>query len=163
MPIVPNNMVTIVRDLVNDLDPTNEKYTDARLKQTIAVAAYLVNNEVTFNTTYTVDVGATGITPDPTVAPDNDFIALSTLKAGCMIDTGEAREQAKCVAKVADGTSSVDTSARAKAYDSLLNHEQSNCSLYVKTKEEITIGNLSVGEGILGPYALGIQGKGAFN
>jgi hypothetical protein len=149
MAVVSDTMVLILRDLINDVDSTS--YTDARLKDTLVRAAFFVDNELNFNTSYTIDVPATGITPDPVVKSDSPFVALTTLKAACIIDRGEARTQAKQVAKVADGTSSVDTSARVRGFDMVL--KQGNCAAYEQAKFEYQSGDLSVGQAILGPYS----------
>ena len=68
---------TMVRHVVNDLDPTSYKYSVKRLETTILVAAQLVTFDVDFDNSYSINVEQCGLTPDPTDAPkDNAFINM---------------------------------------------------------------------------------------
>jgi hypothetical protein len=79
-----NEMVRIVRHLVDDLDAAT--YSDSRLEETVLVSAQMVQLQVTFDKTYTVDVDELLLTPDPTAATrDNAFINLVCLKTACII------------------------------------------------------------------------------
>ena len=74
-----NEMVLIVRHLINDLDDSNQSFSDERLEGTVLVSAQLLLNEIDFddppNNTYVVDVDGLSLTPDPTSGEkDNAFI-----------------------------------------------------------------------------------------
>ena len=58
-----SDLVIVFRSIIGDLD--SSKFTDSRLQQILAVAAYSVNNDADFSTTYTVDVSNSTISPDP--------------------------------------------------------------------------------------------------
>ena len=58
-------MSTIVRHLVNDLDPTAYKYSDHRIETSILVASQLMVMNVDFNNTYDINVESCLLSPDP--------------------------------------------------------------------------------------------------
>ena len=61
-----NEMTIIVRHLVNDLDSTSYTFTDSRLEEAVLVSAQLSALEIDFENTYTIDVDAVSLSPDPT-------------------------------------------------------------------------------------------------
>lgn len=156
MAVVSDTLVTILRELIGDTDSSNYTYASDRLKRLIATGAYLVTQDVNFSTSYTINIAATGITPDPTVAPDKNFIALTTLKAACMLENSEFKTKVKCASKVSDGLSSIDTTKQADGYLQYIKSQYSSCAKYEQTKTEYVMGNLSVGEAILGPFSQGL-------
>lgn len=109
-----NEMVRIVRFLVNDLDAST--YDDTRLEETIVVAAQLVCSGVDFDKTYTIDIDTLVLTPDPTAPPKDDwFINLVCIKAGCIILGSEVKTLAAQSYRVSDGPASIDISGAYKA------------------------------------------------
>ena len=90
-----DQMSTIVRYVVNDVDSSNYTFSDERVETSILVAAQLVSNEVDFVQTYTIDVEGGTISPDPTVTAtkDNDFTNIISLRAGCIILGSELKTQ----------------------------------------------------------------------
>ena len=82
-----DQMSTIVRYIVNDVDSTNYTFSDERIETSILVASQLVINEIDFVQTYTIDVEGGTISPDPTVTAtkDNDFINIISLRTGATI------------------------------------------------------------------------------
>ena len=159
MAVINPVMTTVLREMIGDTDSSNYTYTDARLEVLLTVSAYQVNQELDFTTSYTVDVAATGITPDPVAQNDHNFISLTTLKAACTSDMAEFRDKAKCASKVSDGLSSIDTTKQAEGYDKYNKSPNSNCSLYEETKLQYEAGNLGVGHVILGPYSQDLGGR----
>lgn len=142
-------MPLILRYLIDDINGT--LYSDARLQQTILVAAQLVQNELYFNTRYSVDVISSGISPDPTLPTrDDNYISLTTLKAACIIDRGTARASMLTGAKITHNGDTIDTTATAKGAEALL--KNGYCSAYEQAKFEYLAGSLNAGEAILGPY-----------
>lgn len=154
---------TIVRHLINDVDPTNYTYSDERIETTILVACQLVSQEVKFENTYLVDVEQCRLTPDPTdpttspslQAKDDGFINISALKASCIILGSELKTQGLNSVKVTDGPSSVDYTSVAKNLQFLY---EFSCNKYDEYKLNYQMGNSNVGQAILSPYSPGSYG-----
>ena len=144
-----DTMVPIVRGLIFDLT-SPYTYSCTRLEELIAVAAVLVTQELTFSTTYTIDLEAVTITPDP--SSDEDFVALVCLRTACLISHGEHRDAAKKAISVKDGPAFVDTKDRAKHLGDLA---EDACTAYSRAKVNYQIGDGSLGRVIVGPYAAG--------
>lgn len=81
-----NDIINVVRVLINDLDLSSPTYNDDRLVQLISVAARYVQFDIELNTKYIIDSTNNTITPDPTVEKDEIFLCLIGLKAACLID-----------------------------------------------------------------------------
>jgi hypothetical protein len=142
-------IIPIVRGLVFDLTPPYT-YCDTRLEELIVVSAVLVAQEVAFGTSYTMDLNAVTISPDP--SDDEDFVALVSLRTACLIAQGEHRDAAKAAVSVKDGPSFVDTKDRAKHLGDLA---EDACEMYTKAKVNYQIGDGSLGRAIVGPYNAG--------
>lgn len=137
----------ITRSLIGDLDETS--YTDARLKTLTVVGAQVLLKEIDFGNTYTVNVGAETISPDPTDSPRDDaFITLVALKTACIINGSEAKTAANAGFLVTDGPSTVDTRARATVLKDLAKEA---CSAYANAKVSYIV-NGRAGVAILTPY-----------
>jgi len=145
------DMVLIVRGLINDL-VTPYTYTDERLQELICIGAVLTMQEVDFDTAYVVDLSASTITPDPSVAGDDDFEALVSLKTACIISRGEQRDAAKKAVSVKDGPAFIDTKDRAKQLGGLA---EDACKAYDRARMSYQMGDGSVGKAIVGPYNSG--------
>jgi len=142
-------MVPIVRGLIFDLVQPYS-YSDTRLEELIAISAVLVIQEVSFDTSYTVDINAVSIAPDP--AADDDFVALVSLRTACLISQGEHRDAAKKAISVKDGPAFVDTKDRAKHLGGLA---ENACVAYSRSKLNYQVGDGSLGRSIVGPYNSG--------
>ena len=59
------DLVTILRNVIFDVDSTNYTYSDERLKEMLVVSAQLVNSEIKLDNDYTISISTTGISPDP--------------------------------------------------------------------------------------------------
>ena len=66
------DLVTILRNVIFDVDSTNYTYSDNRLKEMLVVSAQLVNSEIKLDNDYTISISTTGISPDPTTVDDVD-------------------------------------------------------------------------------------------
>lgn len=145
-----NETVRILRYLINDLDNSSYTYTDSRLEETILVGAQLASMEVDFETTYTIDVDACMLSPDPTDSStrDNGFINLVCLKAAILVLSGELKTYALNSVRVSDGPSTIDfTDVVANKQLALKNAQE----MYEQAKINYQAGG-RVGQAILGPY-----------
>ena len=85
----------MLRTMLNDAGCGESKYSNNRLEDLLITAAYFIPIDVNFNSTYTVDVEAYTISPDPIGQPDGaEFINFMVLKAACIADEGNFRNAA---------------------------------------------------------------------
>jgi len=143
-----DTIVPIVRGLVFDLT-SPYVYSCTRLEELVVVSAVLVIQELTFPISYTINLEAITITPDPT---DEDFIALVALRTACLISHGEHRDAAKKAISFKDGPAFVDTKERAKYLGDLA---EGACTAYARAKVNYQMGDGTLGRAIVGPYAAG--------
>ena len=148
-------LVELLRVLVNDLDST--LYTDERLRRTIISAAFQVLREgVTFAYEFDADLGDQDITPDPTEpeSKDEDFMNLICIKAGCIINRGDAAKASRQAIAVKDGTSAIDLRDTLKGALALL--DKSWCQVYDEEILAVRIAelNMTAGAAVLGPFRL---------
>jgi hypothetical protein len=147
----PDVTITMLRILISDIDDTNYDYSDDRLQQTLVVAAQLVNQEIDFDTSYTINVPLVTISPDPTVAPDDAFINFIVLKAACFIDQSTFRTKAAIAGlKARCGPTQLETMEHLKGFKELLT--SGPCAAYTTLKSEWTFGNAQVVKAILSPF-----------
>jgi len=135
----------VIYDAPDDVD--DRVYTDARLEELIVVAANLVIQEMAFSNTYTVDIAATSISPDPITQKDTVFQNMVVLKAACLADQSTLRtraQQAGITAKV--GPASISTSNSLNGYALLL--EQGPCATYERLKWEYEMGDAQAQQAI---------------
>jgi hypothetical protein len=146
-------MVTMLRVLINDL-ATPETYTDERLQQVLVVAATYVQQEIEFNTTYTIDIGTPDISPDPTLTATKDdvFTNFTVLKAACIIDTSQLRTEAlRAGVEARCGPAMVKILGdRLAGFKILL--DEGACAAYQQLKLEYTIGNAQAVKAVLSPF-----------
>lgn len=161
-------MITMVRTLVSDVDPTNYTYSNERLETSILVAAQIVLTEIDFENVYTVDVEQCYLSPDPTdpatglvtANKDDAFINLVSLKTACIIMGSEMKTQALNAVRVTDGPSSIDYTAVAGHIRFLY---EFSCKAYEEYKFNYAAGNNAVGKAILSPYSPGSQVAYSYN
>lgn len=152
-----NEMVEILRIMINDMCPTY-KFSDLTLEKVIVASAQYVITEadaLSFNQDYIPDIMAVSITPDPTDRDggtrDDDFINLTLLKAGCFIDNCNAREAArKGGISIREWNTSIDTKGLFAAANAIM--QNGWCKNYGDTLYGLLSGNASVGVGIMGPF-----------
>jgi hypothetical protein len=144
-------IVTIVRHLIDDTDFSSPRYPDERIEQTILVAAQLIQTELNFETTYSINVEECHLNPDPTLSENKDdgFINLTALKAAVIVVGAEYRAYGLSSVKVTDGPSSIDMTNAAThmkhLYDTLSER-------YEQYKLNFAAANNNVGKAILSPY-----------
>ena len=147
-------MSTVVRHLINDVDPTNYTFTTNRIETTILVAAQLIVMNVDFNNEYEINVEASTLSPDPSYSEtkDNPFIALTCLRAACIIIGSEIRKESGNAISIKDGPSAIDLRGVTNTLTVLY---QDLCKKYEDALLDYRAGNSVVGQSILGPYSPG--------
>jgi hypothetical protein len=146
----------ILRALINDLDSTT--YTDDRLEQILAVAAYQVLNDgLTFSQSFRADVVNIAIKPDPTddanQTRDDSFVNLFTIKAAGILDSGAAIVAANRALLAKDGASLIDLRDTFKAKLALM--EKGWNAVYEDQKLLYQVNSIQVaGAAIMTPFRL---------
>lgn len=148
----------ILRVLLDDLDETAPRYSDDKLISLSVVAAYQLQQELTFDTSYTVSLSAESISPDP--GDDQAFMNLMTLKAACSVNRGELLVAANRAIAVRDGKSSVDL--RGVSDQKLKVLEKGWCAAYADArldylKEQAGVSRLGgtvAGAAVLSPFRM---------
>ena len=143
-----DDMVQIVRGLINDLDSAT--YSNARLQEIIVIAGVLVYKEVDFDKNYVINVNTPDITPDPTDATrDDSFINLVSIRSACIILGSEAKTAAGQNFRIVDGPSTIDTAGSARSKQTLADNM---CEDYIRAKLDFQAGNSRAGQAILTAY-----------
>lgn len=150
--------IQILRALLDDLEETTQKYSDDKLTSVLIVSAYQLNQELDFDTTYVVNVGAETITPDPEA--DADFMNLVTLKGACIVNRSELLIAANRAIYVKDGGAAVDL--RGVPENKLKVLEKGWCAAYQDAKMDFLkaqagisrMGATTAGAVILSPFRL---------
>ncbi len=143
-----NVVIPMIRNLVNDVDVV-QLYTDARLTDLALVAAQFVLGEVTFSQTYTVNIVALSISPDPTILPDNNYMNLTALKAAVLLINAEARTYSRMAITIKDGASTIDASKGAAALEIRAKHMN---DMYETAKIRYMLNDGNAGKAVLTPY-----------
>jgi len=148
-----NEMVVIVRHLINDLNSSDYTFTDDRLEESVLVAAQLAALEIDFENTYSIDVDSVTLTPDPTDSgnKDDSFINLVCLKTARLLLGSELKTHSLNAISLRDGPSSLDLRGIVAGLNILFED-------IAKRYEDAVLQyklNGVVGEAILGPYSPG--------
>lgn len=155
------DLVELIRGVLLDFDEP-PIYTDARLQRLAVVAAHFVIAEGEFDGYY-ADLGSTDITPDPTDKTNTDYYNesltnLIAIKAGCLMDNGEARKAAGQAVDIADGTSRISVRGISAARLAIL--QQGWCKHYDKLLADYFAGfsELPIGAAVLSPFRNSVPG-----
>lgn len=141
--------IPTLRVLINDLGspPT---YSDARLEQTCAVSAKLIQQECVFSTSYEVSVEDSTITPDP--QDDPVFMNMMILKAACLVDHSTFRTKAALEGvKAAMGPANLQVSGHLGGFRTIL--EVGTCATYTELKDQLVWGNIDVVKAVMSPFS----------
>ena len=146
-------MGTIVRYLIDDVNPDKYTYSDHRIETTDQVAGQLTQMDVDFSKNYDINVENCTLSPDPTVSvEDKAFITLICLRAACIIIGSAIRSESGNAISIKDGPSAIDlrgvTQTLAILYKDL-------CEKYEQQLLAYRAGNSLAGQAILGPYSPG--------
>lgn len=150
------DLILMLRSIIGDLDSV--KFTDERLKQILVVAAFNVLNDADFSNTYTVDVGAVSISPDPIELNDQDFSILIVYKSACILLGSEVKTESANAISIKDGPSAIDLRGVTQSLSVLYNDI---CKRYDDLLNSYQYNNTLVGQAILGPYSPGSMVLGA--
>lgn len=144
-------MGTIVRYLIDDVDPSNYKYSDSRIETTILVAAQLTQMNVDFAKQYDVNVENCTLTPDPTSeVEDKAFVTLICLRSACIIVGSAIRSESGNAISIKDGPSAIDLRGVTQTLTVLY---KDLCEKFDQQLLEYRAGNSIGGQAILGPYS----------
>jgi len=144
------DLVLFVRTLIGDLD--SSKYTDSRLEQIIAVAAYKIYDQADFSYTYTVDMSAKTISPDPVVNKDTDFTVLTAYQTACIILGSEVKTEAANSLSLRDGPSAIDLRGVSQTLNDLYKDLSAKFEQLMHTYKTT---NSLHGQAIFSPYSPG--------
>lgn len=146
----------MLRSIIGDLDGT--KFTDERIKQILVIGAFNVLGDADFSNTYTVDIGAVSISPDPIDISDQDFAILTVYKSACILLGSEVKTEAANSISIKDGPSAIDLRGVTQSLTILYNDL---CKKYDDILTAYSYNNTLVGQAILGPYSPGSMVLGA--
>lgn len=149
-----NEMTTILRILLNDLDPSMPTYSDERLQQVILVSAQLIQMDLDFLKTYAVDVEQLALSPDPTInGRDDGFINLTCYQAACIVDKGNYRNAAQNAGiVVTSDREKIDTTKILAGFQYLLD-DGGWCNVFSTAKFQYKVDNQESGRAICGPMS----------
>lgn len=147
-------MTTMLRYLINDVDPADYKFSNRRLETTLLVAAQLIAPTMDFANTYNINVESCQLDPDPTDSDtkDYDFVLLAVLKAACIIVGSEVRSESTNAISIKDGPSAIDLRGVA---NTLIILYKDLCEKYEQAVIDYQAGSSLAGTSILGPYSPG--------
>jgi len=151
-----DEMVIILRHMIDDVGDT-PTYSDSRLEELILSCALKVKVDVgNFKQVYSFNIQEITLTPDPTAEAtrDDDFIALVTLKAACIIGISELKAAAGKGIRIKEGRTELDFTGTARTRETLVEGKNSYCNMYKDALDNFRInGAGGVGKAILGPFA----------
>jgi hypothetical protein len=149
-----NELVLLLRHMIDDLDPDNYTFSDSRLEETILASTYILQVDIEFNNAYQVNVDEGSLIPDPTTSSpkDDDFIAMCCIQSAIVIYRSLIKTYSLRSFSISDGPSSLDTRSVVSglniAYKDLVEKFEHMVLMY-KT------GKYGFGKSILGPYSPG--------
>jgi len=127
----------MLRTMLNDAGCGGDnKYSTQRLEELLITSAYLLPLEINFDTTYTIDVGAYTISPNPDGESDGaDLISFMVLKSACLSDESNFRTAALLQGVSARvGPAAIQTSTYGAQLATLLN--EGPCKAFEELKKE---------------------------
>ena len=146
-----NELTIIVRTLINDLD-TPYEFSDARIQQVLLVGAKYVEFDVSLDTSYTVDLINSSMTPDPIEINDSIFVSLLCLKAACIIDQGTFRTKAAMEGiRAALGPASLSVGNSLSGWQTIL--EKGACGMYEELTSHWDVKDATAIAAVLSPFA----------
>jgi len=140
--------ISTLRVLINDMG-TSPTYDDNTLQQLLVVSALYVKQDITFDTTYTIDITTTGISPDPST--DATFMNFMVMKAACQADFNTFRTKALMEGVSAKlGPAALTIAGNSSAFKTLLS--LGPCATYDKMRLDYLYGTGQLCKAILSPF-----------
>ncbi len=145
-------IVTMVRYLINDYS-ASPTYSDDNLQTYILISAQYVQQENSFDASYTTNIDNLTLKPDPTVGAGRDeaFLWLVSLKTACGILRSELKLVSGQAIAITDEGSSIDLRGTLQGK---IQAAKTFCEDYEDARWKWNLGNRNNGEGIFGPFAL---------
>ena len=141
-------MTAILRSMVGDMT-TPYTYSDSRLKTMLICSAYIINENIDFDYSYTVDPVLETLSPDPTSVTDTGFVNLTILYTVYVIFNSEYRTATSQAFNMKDGPSIIDGRVVAEQKGKLAKQALDN---YNRAVLEYRAGNCHAGDAIIGPH-----------
>ena len=147
-----SRMMTPLRVLINDMNPTDRTYSDNDLKKLLVTAADIVQQEVKFSKVYTTNYDVIGIVPEPTT-DDQEFINFVVMKAACLTNQWKFNQKALAAGiRARCGPVSLDnTGAGSTVLIALMN--EGFCAAYEEMKRQHNYGSSSNIKAVLTPFS----------
>lgn len=140
--------IPMLRILINDIGAT-PTYDDDILEQLILVSALLVKQDISFDTTYNIDIIAHTILPDP--SSDTIFMNFIVMKAACQADFNTFRTKALMEGVSAKlGPAALTIAGNSSAFKTLLS--LGPCATYDKMRLDYLYGTGQLCKAILSPF-----------
>lgn len=143
----------ILRTVCGDVGPTYE-YDDSRLDELILYSAKIVLIESLLNDTYTLDLSAGTISPDP--SSDDWLLTLLALKSWEILAKNEYRIASNKAMSLRDGPSSVD--GRGIAENKKVIAEEA-IARYREVLVKYNSSTYSAGKAVLSPFRVQSDGE----
>jgi hypothetical protein len=142
-------MLIMLRVLINDLDDTDPTYSDDRLTQILVVAARYVNQDI--EGSYTINLAQQSITPDPADGSDGVFMNLTVMKSACLVDQGTFRTKAALAGLEARlGPATMKTLGHLEGFKQLMT--DGPCGAYRAMLLDYKLGSGTVCHAVMGPF-----------
>lgn len=143
--------IPMLRVLINDFD-AEPRYTDSRLTDILVAAAFIVNQEVQFETEYTVTMSVKTISPDPTTEGDDYYLSMVILKGACIADQSTYRTKALLEGvRAALGPATLAIAGNLNGFAKIL--EIGACSTYEQLRDNASFGTNALNvRAILSPF-----------
>ncbi len=143
--------IPMLRVLINDFG-AEPLYTDARLTDILIAAAYIVNQEVQFETDYQVVMSTKVITPDPVTEEDDYYLSMIILKGACIADQSTYRTKALLEGvKAALGPATLSITGHLNGFAKIL--EIGACKTYQEIRDNTSLGTNALNvRAILSPF-----------
>lgn len=143
-------ILTLVRILVNDLSETPQ-YGDDQILQSIVACVNFVQYDVSLDVKYTADISNITISPDPTVNRDDIFISLLGLRTACLLDQSTFRTKAALEGiRASLGPTSLAVQNHLAGFQKIIEHGP--CKIYYDLTEHWDVQNATAVAAILSPF-----------
>lgn len=156
-----NTTLPLLRAMIGDWDSESPLYDDDKLVSLLIVAAFQVNQDVTFRIDFSVSIPDKTITPDPTAeaSKDFDFVNLFCIKAAAIMDRGNAVLAASKAVSGSD-MNAIKFDLTGVASSTLALLKQGWCKVYDEVLYDYLTSTGNLGRAVMGPFRTYIRGYG---